>query len=245
MVPANPVAAAGLHRGGRLAVVRVVLVHGLWHGAWCWDAVLDALGDQGLAATAVDLPMRSLAGDASVVRDVLDGIGDEVLLVGHSYGGAVISAAGGHRAVVRLTYLAGFLLEQDESISRVAPDRGIAATGLTAALRFSADGHQVSIDPDLAAGLLYNRTPAAIAQAALGRLAPVARGVFSERPAGSAWRDVASTYLVCTDDRTVAPDLQRVMAQRAGEALEWDSDHSPNASRPRDVAALLAGIANR
>jgi pimeloyl-ACP methyl ester carboxylesterase len=220
-----------------------VLVHGLWHGAWCWDAVLEALRPHGLDAVAIDLPMRSLAGDAAVLRQALDAISGSVVLAGHSYGGAVITAGGAHPAVKRLVYLAGFLLEETESISRVAPEAGIPATGLGDAMRFSADGQDVFIDPGLAVGLLYNRTPAAAIEGALARLRPVARGIFRARPEHTAWRDVPSTYVVCSDDRTVAPELERLMAARAEEMHEWDSDHSPIVSRPAEVAALLAGLA--
>jgi pimeloyl-ACP methyl ester carboxylesterase len=221
----------------------VVLVHGLWHGAWCWDAVIEALRGPDVAAVALDLPMRSLAGDASVLHDALDHVSGTVVLVGHSYGGAVITAAGTHPSVSRLVYLAGFLLDATESISRVAPERGIAPTGLGAAMRFSADGQDVVIDPDLAAQLLYNRTPAAVANAAIAKLRPVARGILRERPAHTAWRDVPASYVVCSDDRTVAPDLQRVMAARAAQTYEWNSDHSPSLSRPAEVADLLAAQA--
>lgn len=217
-----------------------VLVHGLWHGAWCWEPVIARLRALCIPAIAPDLPMRSLTEDTAVLSDLLDEVVGDSVLVGHSYGGAVITAAGNHPGVARLVYLAAFLLDAGESVSRVAPGHVVAPTRLAAALRVSADGQDVSIDPDLAVGLLYNRTPVAIAAAALGRLRPVSRAVFGERPARTAWRDVPSTYVVCTDDRTVAPELQRVMARRAGETYEWDSDHSPNLSRPDEVAELLA-----
>jgi pimeloyl-ACP methyl ester carboxylesterase len=217
----------------------LLLVHGMWHGAWCWADVRARLSRP---SVAVDLPMRSLAEDAETVRVALDSIDDEVVLVGHSYGGAVITALGPQPRVRRLVYLAAFLLDEGESVSRVAPELGIADTGLGAALRFSADRREVAIDPDLAPGLLYQRTDPAVAADAVARLRPVARSVFSDRPAALAWRRVPSTYVICTEDRTVAPALQRVMAARAGDAVEWRSDHSPQAGRPDDVAALLDNV---
>ena len=214
----------------------LLLVHGMWHGTWSWDDVRPRLARP---SQAVELPMRSLAGDAEVVRAALDAIDDEVVLVGHSYGGAVITAVGPHPRVRRLVYLAAFLLDDGESVSRVAPGLGIADTGLAAALQVSADRSEVTIDPDLAPGLLYQRTDPAVVALAMPRLRPVARAVFGERPAALSWRTIPSTYVICTEDRTVAPALQRVMAARATDVVEWRSDHSPQASRPADTAALL------
>jgi pimeloyl-ACP methyl ester carboxylesterase len=220
-------------------VTTLLLVHGMWHGAWCWDAVRAELAPDGPPSIAIELPMRSLAADAALVTEALDRIDDDVVLVGHSYGGAVITEAGDRPRVSRLVYVAAFLLDEGESVSRVAPERGIADTGLGAALRFSADRTDISIDPAQVAPLLYNRSPAAVVDDAIPRLRPVARSVFGERATRFAWRTKPSTYVVCTDDRTVAPELQRVMAARATTAIEWDSDHSPQAGRPRDVAELL------
>lgn len=221
----------------------VVLVHGLWHGAWSWDAVVAALREHGVPVTAVDLPMRTLEGDVEVVRDVLDRIEGPVVLVGHSYGGAVVTAAGDHPRVARLCYIAAFALAEGESISRVAPDEQMPETGLGAALRFSEDGDDVSIDPSRVADLLYHRAPPGAAQDALPRLRPVGRALFGGRPSTVAWRSRPSTYVVCTDDRTVAPELQRLMAARVADRREWDSDHSPLATCPADVAELLAELA--
>lgn len=225
------------------SALTVVLVHGLWHGAWSWDAVRPLLDREGIASVAPELPLRSLEGDAAVVRETLDAVGGDVLLVGHSYGGAVITAAGAHPSVVRLVYLAAFLLDDGESISRVAPEQDIAPTALGEALVMSPDRSEVSLDPQRALELLYNRTEPDVAAAALARVRPAARALFAARPEQFAWRGRPATYVICRDDRTVAPALQEVMAARAATTLTWDSDHSPQASRPADVAALLAGLA--
>lgn len=224
------------------AIRDVLLVHGLWHGAWSWDAVVAQLRERGVSAAAVDLPMQTLEGDTAVVRDALDGAERPVVLAGHSYGGAVVTAAGDHPAVAHLVYIAAFALNENESISRVAPEQAIPDTELAAAMRLSADRSTVEIDPLLASGLLYHRTPDPVVHDALKRLRPVNRGLFSARPGVVAWRTKPATYVVCADDRTVAPPLQRIMAERVADRREWDSDHSPPASRPDDVAALLAEL---
>lgn len=193
--------------------------------------------------TAVDLPMRTLDGDVAVLRAALDRIEEPVVLVGHSYGGAVVTAAGDHRQVVRLCFIAAFALAEGESISRVAPQAQVPDTGLGDALQFSEDGNDVSIDPAKAADLLYNRSAPAVVRGALTRLRPVGRAVFGGRPGSVAWRTRPSTYVVCTDDRTVAPQLQQIMAGRVTDQREWDCDHSPLAACPDVVADLLTELA--
>lgn len=217
----------------------VVLVHGLWHGGWCWQPVQDLLDEAGVANVAVDLPLTTLGDDVAALRAALGEFGRPTVLVGHSYGGAVVTGAGTHPDVRRLVYLAAFQLDDGESVNRALPERAIPPTRLREALRFSADGTRISLDPELGRELLYNDVPDDIARAMLARTRPVGRAVFSGTPDAIAWRTVPSTYVVCTDDCTVAPDLQRAMAERATRVLEWRSGHSPITSRPELVAELL------
>jgi len=216
----------------------LVLVHGLWHGAWSWDLVRARL--TGLECIAVDLPMTGLDVDVAVVRRALDTLPGPVVLAAHSYGGAVITAAGEHPAVRSLVYLAAFQLAEGESISRAVPEAELPPTRLAEALRFSADRSEVRIDPGLGRTLLYGKADPVLADAQLARIRPVARSLFSATVAASAWQHRPSTYVVCAEDRCVAPDLQRAMATRATRSIEWASDHTPLVSDPDRVAHLLA-----
>ena len=92
---------------------------------------------------------------------------------------------------------------------------------------------------------MYNGVPAQVTADAVARLRPVHRSVFSGVPGAIAWRTVESTYVVCTDDLTVHPDLQRAMADRATHRIEWDCGHSPAAARPDQVADLIIAAARR
>ena len=171
-----------------MAEVGAVLVHGLWHGAWAWDGVRARLEAAGVPSAAVELPLTSLEDDVAATVATLDRFGKPAVLVGHSYGGAVVTAAGGHPQVTHLLYLAAFALAEGESVGRALPDRDIPPTGLGDALRFSADGQQVSVDPALADDLFYADAPAVAAAAAVARLRPVHRSVFRGVPATIAWR---------------------------------------------------------
>ena len=220
-----------------------MLVHGLWHGGWAWDGVRAQLANRGIASVAVELPLTGLEDDVAATVAALDAFGGPAVLVGHSYGGAVVTAAGAHPRVRHLLYLAAFALAEGESVGRALPERDIPPTGLGAALRFSADGQEVSVDPALAVDLFYADAPAADAAAAVARLRPVHRSVFRGVPATIGWRSRPSTYVVCADDRAVHPELQRAMAERAGSRREWPGGHSPALTRPAEVADLVAELA--
>lgn len=215
-----------------------VLVHGLWHGAWCWDGVRAALTARGVDSVAVELPLTDLPADVAATREALDRFGRPAVLVGHSYGGAVITAAGAHPLVRELVYVAAFQLDEGESVSRLSVGTDAPATRLGEAMRVRGD--EVGVDPELGGQLLYGDAPDDVRTAAVARLRPVGRGLFRGVPDPIAWRTVPSTYAVCTADETVHPQLQRAMAARATRAVEWPCGHSPAATRPQAVADLVA-----
>jgi len=221
----------------------VVLVHGAWHGPWCWAAVLAGLDERGIPAVAVDLPGPDLHADADHVRAVLDGLDGPAVLVGHSYGGAVVTDAGMHPAVERLVYLAAYAPDEGETLWSLAGAHERSALG--DAIEVHDDG-TLTLDRGLAAPALYGDCDATDVERALGLLRPQCLGCFVEAPRAVAWRHRPTTYVVCGADRAVPPEAQRHLAGRipAVALVELpDASHSPFLSRPRDLVDLLAGLA--
>jgi pimeloyl-ACP methyl ester carboxylesterase len=217
----------------------VVLVHGAWHGGWCWEKVTPLLDEAGVRWRTVDLPMTALADDIATVTAVLDDVAGPVLLVGHSYGGVVITGAGVHPSVEHLVFIAGFPATEDESAAAAVPDAGIEPSALGDAFKIADDGG-VTLEHDGAIATLFNRCSPSDAAAAFERLRPIAIGCLKSAPGVAAWRDTPSTYVLCLDDQGVPSALQRVMAERArSEIVELDTDHSPFYAEPEALAALL------
>lgn len=254
----------------------VVLVHGAWHGAWCWEQVVALLAERGVAVVAVDLPghgedhgaFADLYGDAAQVREALDAAGPGTTLVGHSYGGAVISEAGSHPNVAHLVYVAAFVVGEGQSCVSMAieagivpegaddPDASAAAAAASAgeegvgreqggpslgdAIVFADDGTTSTIRSDLAGAVFYHRCPPAVAAAATDRLGPQPMANLGQPGVEAAWQTRPATYVVCGDDQAVHPPLQRAMAARCTHAVELDADHSPFYSAPEALAEVVA-----
>jgi pimeloyl-ACP methyl ester carboxylesterase len=237
---------------------RVVLVHGAWHGAWAWERVVALLTAKRIPSTAVELPGHGtdrgpygdLHSDAERVRDAIDQTDDDVILVGHSYGGAVITEAGTHPRVRHLVYIAAFALEAGEScVSAAMADEGAG--------RISHEGRPslgdgfisgidglITLDHATAAACFYNDCEADTVAWALARLGPQPLITLQGAPNTVAWRSKPSTYVVCADDLAVHPELQRILARRCDSTVEWQTDHSPFLCRPDLVADLLGNLAD-
>jgi len=225
----------------------VVLVHGAWHGAWCWDAVLSRLDAAGRRSVAVGLPSVSsaaatLADDVVCVRDALDAVDGDAVLVGHSYGGVVVTGAGVHTAVAHLVYLTAFALEVGESATENTLTGGEGRSELGAAIRVG-DG-VLTIDPEVATPAFFHDCAPEDARAATARLRPMSFAALQGKVDAAAWRDKPATYVVCTDDRALPVELQRSNAARIGSSVDWPTSHSPFLSRPDLVADLLLDLSS-
>jgi len=206
-----------------------------------WEGVYRLLQQQGFNVSVVQNPTLSLDDDVAVTRRVLDKQGGPTILVGHSYGGAVITEAGNHDDVAGLAYIAAF-----------APDQGESVGSLIAG--FPQDGPQPPILPPQDGFLLLDRDKFAAAFAA--DIAPELAAFMAdaqvpwgvEAPSGTiteaAWRSKPSWYLVASDDHMIPPPAQRTMAQRIGATVtETTGSHAVYVSNPSAVANLITQAA--
>ena len=218
----------------------VVLVHGAWGSPGLWSDVVEELRLLGIDPVLADLPtMRSPAGtlddDAEHVR-ALAGDGPSVL-VGHSYGGAVITEAGhGLGGLRHLVYVASVMPDAGESMfdwSTKRPTDGLPLElrddGTAMVAEWGVDDGRY---PERALRLLRANPPRPIAIAAA--LAPLT---------GAAWREAPSTFVLATHDTVVHPDTQRETATRAGRVVEMDCDHLVQGVYPAELAKVIAGVA--
>jgi pimeloyl-ACP methyl ester carboxylesterase len=229
----------------------VVLVHGAWHGAWCFEPVLLLVRAAGVDVRAVDLARGGFASDVDSVRMVLDAVDGDVVLLGHSYGGAVVTEAGVHPSVRHVVYLCAFALDEGEACASAARDDPDAASishqgrpNLGHAMVPHDDG-TTTLTRDGARACLYQDVDDETFDWAFARLGRQRNDSLGAVPTGHAWRTKPSTYVVCTEDQAVHPDLQRIMARRCTEVVEWPLGHSPFANHPDLVADLLVDLARQ
>ena len=218
-----------------------VLVHGVAHGGWCWSPVHERLVARGHEVVAVDLPLTSLEDDAAEVRRALDAASAPIVLVGHSYGGFVISrAAEGRSDVSHLVYVAALLLDaDDEPVERYAE---FPSTTLFRGDIFTHDGLLV-ISPEHAVASFYAECDPEVARAASERMRPTARACVSAPVGAEPWRAIPSTYVLCQRDEAIHPEFQRWMSTRAGTVVTFDTDHSPFFSMPDELTDVLLSVA--
>ena len=218
----------------------VVLVHGAWHGGWCFQRIVPALRERGLDVDAIDLPLYGSSGDIAFARERMEQQPGAVVL-GHSYGGLVITHAAVGLDVAHFVYLAAFVPDEHEDVAATVNDA--PSTSLNVALVMGDDG-RLSIDPVLGIEAFYHDCEPEDAKDAISRLRPQLVDGFPTLECAPPWKSVPSTYVICSDDRALHPDLQRDFSKRTANAVEWEGAHSPFLSRPHQVIELLAGLAD-
>ncbi|WP_069625739.1 alpha/beta hydrolase [Streptomyces niveus] len=216
----------------------IVLVHGFWGGAAHWGHVITELNRRGHGSLhAVELPLTSLADDAERTARMVRQIPGPVLLVGHSYGGAVITEAGGLPNVTGLVYVAAFAPDAGESPGQITQELAPAAADN---LVPDSDGY-LWIKQDKYAESFCQDLPADEALImAVTQKAPLA-STFGDNVTTPAWRSKPSWYQVSTEDRMIHPDNERRMAQRMNprKTVELPAGHASLASRPGEVMDLI------
>jgi pimeloyl-ACP methyl ester carboxylesterase len=215
----------------------VVLVHGGFVDGSGWQGVYHLLRRDGYQVTIVQNPTLSLEGDAEVTRRVLERLDGPAVLVGHSYGGAVISEAGTHAAVSALAYITAFAPDKGESVNTLIADPPPGAP--VPPILPPQDGF-LFLDRDKFAASFAGDLPLEEAQFMADSQVPWGVDALAGAVSEPAWRSKPSWYLVATDDRMIPPPAQRAMAERAGAIVtEAPGSHSIYLSQPEAVADLI------
>ncbi|BBH68195.1 alpha/beta hydrolase [Actinoplanes sp. OR16] len=223
----------------------VVLVHGAFADASSFAKLIPELLDSGIKVVAPAVPNRSLTGDAAYIASVVRQIDGPVVLVGHSYGGAVITVAGAEENVTGLVYLSGYALAQGESLGQL--QGGFPDSDLAAALVYTKypvpgaeDGTDVSVDIEKFPAVFAHDVDPALARVLAVSQRPLTALAFGEPAPFAAWKTKPSWGVVSSSDHTINPDVERFGYQRAGATVtEIDSSHLVMLSHPKEVADII------
>jgi pimeloyl-ACP methyl ester carboxylesterase len=238
-------AAASLAYGSSVATF--ALVHGSWHGPWCWEHLAPMLEAKGHRVVAVDLRgddwsvhLTDTAAivDAAVVQDTAD-----LIVVGHSLGGITIPLVAMLRPVLRLSFVCALIPRPKRSLDDVLAKESPAMFDprYAALPRIRHADGSASLDPETARFVYYHDCTDDIAARALSNLRPQVWTTGRDVSPLDEWPDVESQYIVCRDDRALRPEWSRRRARDwlGVEPVELDGGHSPMLSRPRELAASL------
>jgi pimeloyl-ACP methyl ester carboxylesterase len=226
----------------------IVFVHGAWADASGFGGSIRALSDRGFAAIGFANPLRHLAGDGSSLATFLRTISGPIVLVGHSYGGAVMSnAANGNEQVQALVFIAGWMPDEGESIQQLLESEVFADSLVPAALRpvpFTNPDGSEGVDLYLDRDLFPEAFAADVDPETAGVMAATQRpwsGAGAATPSGPAgWRSIPSWYLLGTEDRAIPPAGQRFMAERGNARIEEvAASHASMVSQPEAVTRLI------
>ncbi|MFG3014030.1 alpha/beta fold hydrolase [Streptomyces cinerochromogenes] len=224
----------------------VVLVHGAFADAASWSGVVEELQRDGIPVIAPPNPLRGLASDAAYVASVAAQIDGPVVLVGHSYGGALITVAGATENVVGLVYVAAYALEEGESLGEL--QGRFPLSPLVSNLKqwtypvAGADpAVEVTIAEDAFPSVFAADVPAEVTKILAAAQRPLAAAAFEEKASAAAWQTKPSWALVAGADNAINPEVERFGAKRAGATVVEieGASHAVAVSQPKAVADLI------
>jgi pimeloyl-ACP methyl ester carboxylesterase len=233
----------------RLAKPTIVLVHGAFAESAGWNGVAQILADDGFAVVAAANPLRSVAGDGSYVRSLVSSVAGPVILVGHSYGGTVIStAAAGTTNVRGLVYVSAFAPDVGETSFELAGKfpGGTLASALPPPVDLPGGGKDLYIHQDRFAAQFAADVPPAKARLMSIGQRPLNEAALTEPAAVAAWRSLPSWWIYGSADLNIPPEAMSFMAERAGSrktVVIPGASHVVMVSHPREVARLIEDAA--
>lgn len=225
---------------------KILLVHGAWHGSWCWEPLAELLTQRGWQVESIDLPTvhsddaenLTIMDDANAVADAIERMGEDVVVVGHSYGGAPVTQGAMSSNVRHIVYIAAFVPAEGESLLELA--------GGTPPDWWQIDGSMVSVPADaaLTRELFYGDVDETVANDCIAQLRHQPLAAYSTPLTQAAWRTHPTTYLVSTLDGSFPAEAQNGLAARAGShVVSLDASHSPFLSMPAAVADAIEAAA--
>lgn len=231
-----------LQEPAKSPIKNVVLVHGAWADGSSWSKLIPLLQAKGLHVVCVQNPLTSFAEDVAATNRLIDAQDGPVLLVGHSYGGAVITEAGNNSKVAGLVYVAAFAPDQGESAASLGKPYG--PTPGIGELRPIADGFLVltakGVLEDFAPDLPLSERNVMIATQAATQGAALGSPISS-----AAWRNKPSWFVIASEDRMIAPEQERNTAKRMNaKTITLPTSHVPMLSKPKAVADLIVDAAS-
>src|SRR5580698_8518135 len=216
-------------------IKNVVLVHGAFADGSGWKRVADILKGDGYKVSVAQPPETSYADDQKYTKAAIDAMNGPVVLVGHSYGGSIITEAGNHPQVAALVYIAEFALDEGESCASIEQDLPQASK----AFKANSNGlwwiKQQDFAADFAADIPRDEAEfMAIAQV------PISTDAFTHQVKNPAWKTKPTWYMVAAEDRSINPDQERMMAKRAkAKTVEVNASHVAYMSHPKETAKLI------
>ena len=217
-------------------IKNIVIVHGAFADGSSWRKATEILERRGFHVTVVQEPLSSLADDVAATKRVLDLQDGPSLLVGHSYGGMVITEAGNDPHVEGLVYVAAFQPDKGENVATLAGSKPPASNSI----RETKDAKYLYLDPSAFHADFAADVPKADAAFLAQSQVFAAKEVFGAKVDDPAWRSKKSWSVVATEDRAINPELERTMAKRAGSAVtEIKASHAVFASQPKKVADVI------
>ncbi|MFE9320431.1 alpha/beta fold hydrolase [Nocardia sp. NPDC052278] len=224
----------------------IVLVHGAFADSSSWNSVIERIRAQGHSVIAAANPLRGLGSDAAYIASVVDGIEGPCVLVGHSYGGSVITvAAEGKANITALVYIAAFIPDENESALQLTdkfPGSTLGPTTRPASypLPDGSTGTELYIRQEEFHRQFAADVPAATAELMAATQRPVALAALQETATAAAWKSVSAFALLTTDDKNIPIEAQRFMAERAGaDTVEISASHAVSVAEPEVVADLI------
>ena len=225
-----------------MAVRNVVLVHGAFADGSSWSKVIPLLLARGYRVTSVAIPLTSYAEDVAATRRAISAQEGPVLLVGHSYGGVVITEAGNDPKVAGLVYVAAFAPDANQSIGEIST--GFPKPPGVDELRPLTDGFLLLTAKGIEEDFAQDATPAE--KAILVAVQPQTAGaIFEAKPKAAAWRSKPSHYIVASNDRMISPEQEQSMAKKIGaKTTTLPASHAVMLAHAKEVAQVIADAAS-